>query len=90
MRDALGYYAVLDVEPSTDIDIIKTNYRDLAKYWHPIKLNPLLCCIAYLQKQIYPTSSFATDLKAVLSSFPNVDTTAMGFPAGWRDEALWK
>ncbi len=35
MRDALGYYAVLDVEPSTDIDIIKTNYRDLAKYWHP-------------------------------------------------------
>ena len=35
MRDALGYYAVLDVDSTTDIDIIKTNYRDLAKYWHP-------------------------------------------------------
>ena len=54
------------------------------------KLYPLLCCIAYLQKQIYPTSSFATDLKALLPAFPNVNTTAMGFPAGWRDEALWK
>ena len=35
MRDALGYYAVLDVDASTGIDVIKTNYRDLAKYWHP-------------------------------------------------------
>ena len=35
MRDALGYYAILDVDSSTDINIIKTNYRDLAKYWHP-------------------------------------------------------
>jgi hypothetical protein len=45
---------------------------------------------SHIYKKIYLTSSFATDLKAVLSSFSNVDTTAMGFPTGWRDEALWK
>lgn len=57
---------------------------------NPRKLYPILCCIAYLQKQIYPTSSFATNLKALLSAYPNVDTAAMGFPAGWENEPLWQ
>ncbi len=35
MRDALGYYASLEVSCDANIDVIKSKYRDLAKYWHP-------------------------------------------------------
>lgn len=35
MKDALGYYAILEVDFSADANSIKNNYRDLAKYWHP-------------------------------------------------------
>ena len=35
MKDALGYYAVLDTDISADENVLKNNYRDLAKYWHP-------------------------------------------------------
>ena len=33
--DALGYYAILDVPPDADNSIIKRQYYDKAKYWHP-------------------------------------------------------
>ncbi len=35
MKDALGYYAILDVDFSADDKLIKSQYRDLAKIWHP-------------------------------------------------------
>ncbi len=35
MKDALEYYHVLQVTPETDAEIIKKNYRELAKKWHP-------------------------------------------------------
>nr|QIM10629.1 hypothetical protein PlAlph_5210 [uncultured Alphaproteobacteria bacterium] len=35
MRDALGYYAVLEADASTDGKTLKIKYRDLAKHWHP-------------------------------------------------------
>ncbi len=34
-HDALGYYAVLELEHTADISLIKQNYRDMAKKWHP-------------------------------------------------------
>ena len=33
--DALGYYAVLEVHPEADAAVIKRQYYDKAKYWHP-------------------------------------------------------
>ncbi len=33
--DALGYYAILEVHPDEDIAIIKRQYYQKAKYWHP-------------------------------------------------------
>lgn len=33
--DVLGYYEVLGVNPRSNIEEIKTKYRDLAKFWHP-------------------------------------------------------
>ncbi len=34
-RDVLGYYRILNVDSRADIEQIKSNYRDLAKFWHP-------------------------------------------------------
>lgn len=33
--DALGYYAVLDVYPEAESSLIKRQYYEKAKYWHP-------------------------------------------------------
>lgn len=33
--DALGYYAILDLAPDAGDALIKQNYRDAAKKWHP-------------------------------------------------------
>ncbi|MBR1649501.1 MAG: J domain-containing protein, partial [Alphaproteobacteria bacterium] len=35
MKDALEYYAVLEVNHLASLDEIKLKYRDLAKHWHP-------------------------------------------------------
>ncbi len=35
MKDALGYYEVLQVSTDADFETIKHSYRDLAKIWHP-------------------------------------------------------
>ena len=35
MKDALGYYKLLQVPTNADFEVIKHSYRDLAKIWHP-------------------------------------------------------
>ena len=35
MKDALGYYELLQVSADADFDAIKHSYRELAKIWHP-------------------------------------------------------
>ena len=55
-----------------------------------MKLYAQLCCIAYLQNSIHPDNTFGQDLFALLEAHPNVDVKAMGFPANWREEPLWK
>ena len=35
MFDSLGYYEILNIDFDADERIIKQNYRDLAKIWHP-------------------------------------------------------
>ena len=34
-KDALGYYAVLEVDYNADDHTIKNAYREKAKFWHP-------------------------------------------------------
>ena len=34
-HDPLKYYEILDVTPQTSEDVIKTKYREKAKFWHP-------------------------------------------------------
>ena len=54
------------------------------------KLYIQLCCIAYLLNSILPGNTFTQTLKALIAAYPNVDTTAMGFPSDWKTEALWQ
>ena len=39
---------------------------------------------------IHPDNDFKQQLKALLKEHPNVDVKAMGFPANWNNEPLWK
>ena len=54
------------------------------------KLYPILCCITYWLNAIDASNTFVTAFKALLMKYPNVDTSAMGFPAGWENEPLWQ
>ena len=54
------------------------------------KLYVQLCCLIYWQNSIYENNDFVKSFKNLLSKYPNVDTSAMGFPSNWEDEPLWK
>lgn len=54
------------------------------------KLYAQLCCIVYLLNAIDPNNDFKQSLKALLSKYPIVDISAMGFPKLWYNEALWR
>lgn len=54
------------------------------------RLYPHLCYIAYLLNSINPTSTFAQNIKALLTKYPVVDPAAMGFPRGYQNEPLWQ
>jgi abortive infection bacteriophage resistance protein len=48
-----------------------------------------LCIIKYFLNIISPNNDMKTKINTLLSSFPNIDITAMGFPQGWENEQLW-
>lgn len=50
----------------------------------PFKLYPILCCITYWLNAIDASNTFVSDFKVLLVKYPNVDTAAMGFVAGWE------
>ena len=56
----------------------------------PIKLYAQLCCLAYWEQSINPNSQFKSGIKTLLSHTPQTTLKAMGFPANWREEPLWK
>ena len=56
----------------------------------PYKLYPQLCCIQYLLNAIGVGDGFKSGLKALFAAYPNVDSSAMGFPATWSTEPLWQ
>ena len=56
----------------------------------PIKLYAQLCCLAYWEQSISPNSQFKSGIKTLLSHTPQTTLKAMGFPANWREEPLWK
>ena len=54
------------------------------------RLYAVLCCTAYWMESINGKSHFVSGLKNLIAKYPMVDVEAMGFPAGWENEPLWK
>lgn len=54
------------------------------------KLYAILCCLQYWLNAIDSTNSFKYELHKLLVQYPNIDTSAMGFPSGWQNEPVWK
>ena len=54
------------------------------------KLYAVLCCVTYWLDSMERGDEFRKQLNLLLNDYPSVDTTAMGFPHGWKDEPLWK
>ena len=50
----------------------------------------VLSMILYLLQSASPNATFASRIKNLLASYPNVDPVAMGFPENWQEEPLWQ
>jgi abortive infection bacteriophage resistance protein len=49
-----------------------------------------ICIVKYFLFTVSPHNTFTQKLKSLLSEYPTIDVKAMGFPAGWQNEPLWK
>ena len=49
-----------------------------------------LCIIKYFLNIISPNNDMKAKIDALLSAYPSIDTSAMGFPHGWENEPLWQ
>lgn len=68
---------------------LRGNWID-TNHVRPVKLYVLLSCLAYLQDNIHPNNDFKIKLKELLAQYPHINLHAMGFPANWQKEPLWK
>lgn len=46
--------------------------------------------IRYFLFTVSPSNRFKEKLKALLTAYPSIDAKAMGFPANWENEDIWK
>ena len=49
-----------------------------------------LCIIKYFLNIISPNNDMKAKVDALLSAYPSIDITAMGFSRGWESEPLWQ
>ena len=49
-----------------------------------------LCIIKYFLNIISPNNDMKAKVDALLSAYPSIDVTAMGFPRVWESEPLWQ
>lgn len=55
----------------------------------PAQIYNTLVLIGFLLRQCDPTSTWRTDLRALLAQHPTANLAAMGFPPGWQTLPLW-
>lgn len=56
----------------------------------PLRVYYDLCIVKYLLDVISPANGLSQKVKDLLERYPQVNPSAMGFPAGWEREALWQ
>ena len=49
----------------------------------------VLSIILYFLQTVNPNNTFSNRFKTLLSKYPQIDTSAMGFPSFWQEETLW-
>lgn len=57
---------------------------------NPKRIYYRICMIRYLLFTISPHSRFTEKLKILISRYPTVDIGAVGFPADWETEPMWR
>ena len=62
------------------IDISKTN---------PKRIYYRICMIRYLLFTISPNNNFKEKLKTLISKYPTIDISAIGFPSDWENDSFW-
>lgn len=50
----------------------------------------ILSMILYLLQTVNPKNTFRLRIKRILAKYPMINVSAMGFPAKWNEEPLWK
>ncbi len=69
--------------------------RRMTQPWISISVNQRkayfsLCIIKYFLNIISPNNDMKAKIDALLSAYPSIDITAMGFSRGWESEPLWQ
>ncbi len=69
--------------------------RRMTRPWINLPINQQkvffsLCVIKYFLDIIVPQNNLKSKIFSLLSEYPEIDTTAMGFPQGWDSEPLWR
>lgn len=69
--------------------------RRMACPWIAIPVNQKkayfsLCIIKYFLDIISPNNDMKAKIDALLSAYPSIDISAMGFPREWESEPLWQ
>jgi abortive infection bacteriophage resistance protein len=57
---------------------------------HSKRVYYVFSMIIYLLNVINPNHTFKHKLEKLFAKYPNVNRTAMGFPANWQNEPLWQ
>ena len=70
--------------------IRKQKHAWITAHINPNRIFYNICIIKWFIDIISPENDMKSHLEELLSDFPNVDITAMGFPKNWKDEPLWK
>lgn len=69
--------------------------KRISRPWISLPTDPLrtyfdLCIVKYFVDIISPHNDMLGGLKQLFADFPTIDAAAMGFPAGWETEPLWR
>lgn len=54
------------------------------------KVYYVLSIILYFLETVNSENTFVARFKVLLTKYPSVDVSAMGFPSNWNDNELWK
>ena len=74
----------------TPMQIKKSNRAWISPSVSPKRIFYDICILKWFIDIIVPNNDMKAHLKVLITQYPNVDITAMGFPKDWENEPIWK